>query len=133
MKKLTILALCALLCLALIGCGGSEKAPAATAAPAATQAPAPEPTAVPEVTQAPEITEAPAETAPDNSELIAKILAMRDQPVQDLYDLIGEPVGSDYSPSCLITGGQDGQLYYDGFTVYTLVSRDGTETIFDCE
>ena len=133
MKKLTILALCALLCLTLIGCGGSEKAPAATAAPAATQTPAPEPTAVPETTQAPEITEAPVEACPDNSELIAKILTMKDQPVQDLYDLIGEPTGSDYSSSCLIQGGQDGQLYYDGFTVYTLVRPDGTETIYDCE
>ena len=40
---------------------------------------------------------------------------------------IGEPVSSDYAPSCLGEG-EDGNLYYDGFTVYTY--RDDTgETV----
>ena len=32
-----------------------------------------------------------------------------------------------------ITGGKDGVLPYDGFTVYTLVQPDGTETVYDVE
>ena len=43
------------------------------------------------------------------------------------YAAIGEPVSSDYAPSCLGEG-EDGNLYYDGFTVYTY--RDDTgETV----
>lgn len=50
-----------------------------------------------------------------------------DKTVQELYDLIGEPESSDYAPSCLGPG-EDGNLYYDGFTVYTY--REGeTETV----
>ena len=65
------------------------------------------------------------------AEAVAKILEMKDQPVEDLYDLVGEPNSSEYSSSCLVMGGKDGQLFYDGFTVYTLVQPDGTETIYD--
>ena len=32
-----------------------------------------------------------------------------------------------------VTGGKDGVLPYDGFTVYTLVQPDGTETVYDVE
>lgn len=42
-----------------------------------------------------------------------------DQDVAALYELIGEPESSDYAPSCLGEGGEDGNLYYDGFIVYT--------------
>lgn len=54
-----------------------------------------------------------------------------DKTVEELYDLIGEPESSDYAPSCNgEEGSQDGNLYYDGFTVYTLLSPDGeTETV----
>ena len=46
---------------------------------------------------------------------------------------IGEPTnGSEYASSCLIDG-EDGVLYYDGFTVYTLRYADGTETVYDVE
>lgn len=49
--------------------------------------------------------------------------------VEDLYAAIGEPSGSDYAPSCLGSG-EDGELFYDGFTVYTY--REGnTETVED--
>lgn len=55
-----------------------------------------------------------------------------DQSVDVLIDLIGEPASSDYAPSCLGEGGEDGNLYYDGFTVYTY--REGeTETVRDVE
>ena len=33
----------------------------------------------------------------------------------------------------IVTGGKDGVLPYDGFTVYTLVQPDGTETVYDVE
>ena len=48
--------------------------------------------------------------------------------VEDLYAAIGYPISvEDYVPSCLGPG-EDGELHYDGFTVYT--SREnGVETI----
>jgi len=42
-----------------------------------------------------------------------------DKSVEELYELIGEPLEKDYAPSCLGEGGEDGNLYYDGFIVYT--------------
>ena len=130
MKKLSAIALCVLLLLSLTGCGKDE-APAPTAAPTAapTQAPAAETLA-----PAQAATEAPAEQTKDVTEIVEAIRAMIGQPVQDLYDFIGEPTGgTDYGPSCLVTGGQDGQLFYDGFCVYTLVKPDGSESIYDIE
>lgn len=49
--------------------------------------------------------------------------------VEELYGLIGEPLSADYAPSCLNPGvGEDGNLYYDGFVVYTYREGD-TETV----
>ena len=48
-----------------------------------------------------------------------------DQDISVLYELIGEPESSDYAPSCLGEGGEDGNLYYDGFIVYTY--REGNK------
>jgi len=45
----------------------------------------------------------------------------------DLYKAIGYPESNDYATSCLGPG-QDGNLYYDGFTVYTY-RENGTETV----
>ena len=137
MKKTTALLLCAALMLALAGCGGAKEAqPSPTAIPAATKAPQAEATPVPaaEPTPAPAV-ETP-EPAPETDEALAEtvkaIRALKDRPVSELYALIGEPTGgSDYGSSCLVTGGQDGMLYYDEFTVYTLVQPDGTETVYD--
>lgn len=52
-----------------------------------------------------------------------------DLSVEELYELIGEPESFDYAPSCLNPDeGEDGNLYYDGFIVYTY--REGeTETV----
>lgn len=52
-----------------------------------------------------------------------------DLSVEELYALIGEPESSDYAPSCLNPDvGEDGNLYYDGFIVYTY--REGeVETV----
>lgn len=50
-----------------------------------------------------------------------------DKSVQDLFALIGEPESSEYVPSCLGSG-EDGNLYYADFTVYTYREGD-TETV----
>lgn len=47
-----------------------------------------------------------------------------DKSVQELYALIGEPAEKDYAPSCLGEGGEDGNLYYEGFIVYTYKEGD---------
>lgn len=49
--------------------------------------------------------------------------------VDALYGAYGYPNSSEYGPSC-IGPGQDGVLYYSGFTVYTY-SENGVETIQD--
>ena len=131
MKKYVVLLLCAGLALSLIGCGGAKTETAApTDTPAATAVPATAAPTAAEESAAPAPTEAP---GADTAALVEKILAMEGQPVEDLYALVGEPNSSDYTPSCLVMGGQDGQLEYDGFTVYTLVQPDGSETIYYCE
>ena len=118
MKKILALLLAALMALALAGCGGNTETPAPTEVPA---------------------TEAPAEPEGDGAEdevagLIEQVLALKGKPVQELYDAIGMPTGeAEYASSCLVTGGKDGVLPYDGFTVYTLVQPDGTETVYDVE
>lgn len=50
-----------------------------------------------------------------------------DKSVEELYELIGEPESSDYAKSCLGPG-EDGNLYYDGFIVYTYREGD-VETV----
>ncbi len=139
MKKTFALILSLALLLALAACGSGaateaqtaeEEAPVITSVlPGASQsAPADEPEQDLEETAAP----AQSETS-DTAEIVARVLEMKGQPVEDLIELLGEPLSRDYSSSCLVEGGQDGQLVYDGFTVYTLVQADGTETIYDCE
>ena len=141
MKKTLSLLLALLLALSLAACGESP-APASEAAPAAapaaeaapTEAPAPTETPAPAEEAAPAAGTAPAEeSAPAEVDPVALALSLKDHPVSELFDLLGEPEDSAYSPSCLVEGGQDGQLFYDGFTVYTLVSADGTETVYDAE
>ena len=52
-----------------------------------------------------------------------------DKPLADLIALVGEPNSADYAPSCLNPGvGEDGNLYYDGFVVYTY-REGGDETV----
>ncbi len=124
------------------------KAPAATEAPDATEAPAetetpasPAETDAPTATEPPVAAEAPAaepaqpeaaaaQPDPQLSAEEAKALAEGcvDQPVSALYAAIGAPSGSDYAPSCLDESGEDGELYYDGFVVYTFRSAEG-ETV----
>ena len=144
MKKNLILAgLCLLCALLLIGCGSTSPDPT----------PAPAETAAPAESAAPVETEAPAETPAPSAEPVATLpdaglvrdttaspspsetlfeLAKGyvDKPLAELQAEIGEPVSSNYVSSCLIPGGEDGELHYDGFTVYTVKSGD-SETVQD--
>ena len=43
---------------------------------------------------------------------------------------IGQPSGKSYASSCLGEG-EDGEWYYDGFTVYTYRDTSGAETVQD--
>lgn len=49
--------------------------------------------------------------------------------VESLYEAIGNPDSSSYASSCNGPG-EDGELYYDGFTVYTY-RENGNEIIVD--
>ncbi|MBO6052490.1 MAG: hypothetical protein J6V24_01495 [Clostridia bacterium] len=54
-----------------------------------------------------------------------------DSPVEDLLAAIGDPDDRDYAPSCMGSG-DDGNLYYDGFIVYTYREGD-SEVVIDVE
>lgn len=51
-------------------------------------------------------------------------------PLSSLVEAVGEPKNESYASSCL-GDGEDGELSYDGFTVYTYRAPDGTETVYD--
>lgn len=75
-----------------------------------------------------------AQTVEVTEEQDAKALAasLIDHPVNELYEAIGYPVSCEYTPSCLKQDGEDGNLYYDGFIVYTI--RQGEqETVYYVE
>lgn len=149
-KNFWLAALCLICALLLIGCGSSAPvatpaptgtaAPAESAAPAETEAPAaetPEPDAEPEPSTEPEAKLPDAglvhdtEVTPSPSETLFELAkSYVDKPLSELQAEIGEPVSSSYVSSCLIPGGEDGELHYDGFTVYTVKSGD-SETVQD--
>ena len=52
------------------------------------------------------------------------------KPLSELQELIGLPNNLRYANSCLGEG-EDGELYYRSFTVYTYRETDGTETVYD--
>jgi len=122
--------------LVLLTACGAEKAPV--------QEPPVEeqPTAVVEEQPAQETVESPVveEAAPVEEEvpaeqetadpLLEQAVALIDSNVEDLYDAIGYPVDVMYADSCLGEG-EDGELYYDGFTVYTYRDTTDVETIYD--
>lgn len=123
MKKLIV----ALLCLTalLAGCGADPQPTETTTQPtnqteATTEAPT-------------ETTEAPTEETTEGPSLKAQAESCIGKTVEELIALIGEPQSSDYAPSCLNPGvGEDGNLYYEGFTVYTY-KEDGVEEVVDVE
>ena len=112
MKKLLCLLLAAVLLFSLCACG-SDKEPAS-----GTDLSEPEPTLPASDT---DITEAEP-TARDIA------LSLVDHPVEELYAAIGEPEHAEYAPSCL-GDGEDGDLTYDSFTVYTY-REDGAESVY---
>ena len=115
--------------------GTPEPPPPAPATPA-TPAP-PEETPAPEESEQPEdpvYTETPVVQNPAPVETPATVADPKTvaegyigQSVSGLYAAIGYPQYSDYAPSCLGEGGEDGNLYYDGFIVYTY-RENGVET-----
>lgn len=52
------------------------------------------------------------------------------QSAAELTEAIGAPESTSYASSC-IGDGEDGEWYYDGFTVYTYRDVDGTESVYD--
>ena len=149
-RNLLLAALCLICALLLIGCGST--APASTPAPAETAAPVE--TAAPAETEAPSETPAPSaepeaepsaepvatlpdaglvrdtEDSSESDQLFELAKSFVDKPLSELQAELGEPLSSTYVSSCLIPGGEDGELHYDGFTVYTVKSAD-SETVQD--
>ena len=128
-EKWISIVLCLLCALLLIGCGsGASPVPAPSAAPAPSAepsaAPSTAPTAVlPDEALKPDVTEAP--TAKEEALQIAKSFEGKD--LSELIAVLGEPLSSEYGPSCL-GDGKDGELKYDGFIVYT-TQKGSAETI----
>lgn len=130
MKKIVVMLLAALLLMSLCACGKEETAPTAVDEQINVTPKVEEttPTAVETPTETTPETEA-VETAADRKALAESCI---DKDVSELYALIGQPNSSDYAPSCLVQGGEDGMLYYDGFVVYT--TREGdVETVYYVE
>lgn len=95
----------------------------AQAEPAPEQTPSAEPESEPQPEPEPEQQEAPVDKKTVAQSLIGR-------PVSELYAAIGKPNSSDYAPSCLVEGAEDGELFYDGFTVYTEKGAD-YENVYD--
>lgn len=91
---------------------------AQTPAPTPKATPTPTPTPTPQPTKA-----APAPTADRAAAYIGSSTA-------SLVAAIGQPNSKSYASSC-IGDGQDGEWYYNGFTVYTYKDVDGSETVQD--
>lgn len=125
MKKLLTLLLCFALVFSLCACGGeSAETPNEEKEPAVNQ----EPETNDPSAQEPEPGEDPSEEPQDMVELVKGYI---DKPIEELYAVIGEPLDTDYAPSCL-GDGEDGMLIYDGFIVYTYREGD-SEVVFDVE
>lgn len=146
--RIFCLLLAMLLTLSLFtGCGAKEAPAAEEPAPAA-EAPAAEAPAAeepapaepekeaeePEVSAAEEPEESSEVYAVPSDEVSApslrdEALNFVDAPVADLIAAIGEPDSSSYASSC-DGPGEDGELYYADFTVYTY-RENGEETVVD--
>lgn len=135
--KLILAALCLICAFLLIGCG-TETTPSTGTITSADVSPEPEITTVPEESSTPVATLPDAglkeDTEPMDEENettsqfdLAKSFV--DKTLPELIEKIGEPVSSSYATSCLGPG-QDGELVYDGFKVYTYNNGE-TERILD--
>lgn len=141
MKKTIALPLAGALTLTILlsacaGPAGSSPEPTPTPTPAASPSASVEPSAPEQSGPSQETepaaqtpSEEPAQTSAAENPLKDEAVNCIGQSVSDLIDAIGEPQARDYAPSCL-GDGEDGELAYDGFTVYTY--REGnTETVTD--
>lgn len=127
MKKIISLLLCLALALALCACGSEPVKEAEK--PANMQSSLPGTSAVEEE---PEETEAPV-SAEESAAQAAVLQArkLKNRPVSELIAIIGEPVSEDAAPSCMGPG-EDVNLYYEGFTVYTYREGD-SQIVVDAE
>ena len=91
------------------------------------ESPAPQKEATPAVPAA----ESPRTPGPESAPAATKgdAQAFIGRSVSSLIAAIGQPISRDYAPSCMGSG-EDGELVYNGFTVYTY--REGSvETVQD--
>lgn len=138
MKRIISFVLLAVLTLSLAACSSSKGAVfvdiGPSEAPVTAEPPAPVPDAVPEETPAvfyPQATHTltPEAGIPANAhvassaELKAIAEAFIGRDVAELIEAVGQPLSVTYGPS-----GEDGELTYNGFTVYTR-KADGVETV----
>ena len=65
------------------------------------------------------------------AELYITAKALEGEQVSRLYEAVGEPERYDYAPSCMGSG-EDGELHYNGFVVYTY-RTEAYEEIIDVE
>ena len=120
MKKMIALLLAVLMMATLCACGNEQ--PQETQPPVSQQ----DPTNGPAQQETEPVEEQPTDPEKTPFQLAEECI---DKPLADLIALVGEPNSADYAPSCLNPGvGEDGNLYYDGFVVYTY--REGSsETV----
>ena len=115
-KNLILMLLVAVMLFSLCACGSSEEKPAnmESVLPGAESG----------VETEDEAQNSPADAAePETNEDKARAESMIGEEVSKLIEAIGEPDSADYASSCLGPG-EDGELQYDGFTVYTYKEGD---------
>ena len=115
-KNLILMLLVPAMLFSLCACGGSEEKPAdmESVLPGAESG----------VETEDEVqNSAEEEAAPEVNEDKALAESMIGEEVSKLIEAIGEPESADYASSCLGPG-EDGELQYDGFTVYTYKEGD---------
>ena len=115
-KNLILMLLVAVMLFSLCACGSSKEKPAnmESVLPGAESG----------VETEDEAQNSPADAAePETNEDKALAESMIGEEVSKLIEAIGEPESADYAGSCLGPG-EDGELHYDGFTVYTYKEGD---------
>ena len=138
MKRLAVFALCAAVLLSVPACSisvnppgdsretgtvgpvigpGHESDGVSTAAPGT--GPENDPGSSPGTDPQPD--SSPERSVSDEAKAIA--MSMEGQSTSALFAAIGQPQSSDYTTSCMGPG-EDGNLYYDGFVVYTYREGD---------
>lgn len=124
MKRSILFLICALL---LLNVGCASKNPAASTSGDLSQTESDSATIAGDAEDADQTTSGETRSV---EEQIALVQSLIDAPIEDLYTAIDYPNDSAYASSCL-GDGEDGELYYDGFTVYTYRDVDGSEVVYD--